>query len=74
MEDEINTLDELIRAISDVKTAGYFVDIDIRPREEKYRAGTDAFWLVVVVSTNYPNSTLEGDWWFDADSRVVQVL
>ena len=72
--EDIDTLTELASCVQDVKTAGYDVEFDIHPREDKGRAG-DGFFLIVAVTTNYPEgSGIEGEWWFDADYIVMQVL
>jgi hypothetical protein len=66
---DINTLAELVTAVSDTKTAGYVGDFFIEPRRERYGSFT-----VVDVFTNEPNSSLNGQWWFDGDFNVMQVL
>jgi hypothetical protein len=56
----------------DEKTGGYDVDFNILPNT--YRAGPDAFWLVIAVDSNHPDSNLPGQYWFWGDDTVMQVL
>jgi hypothetical protein len=81
MPEEINTLADLVRAVSDIKTAGYEVDFEIQPRSERYRVrkDVDEFWLVVKVESTDPGgwsnrANVNGEWWFWADNTVLQVL
>lgn len=70
---EINDLGDLMRAIQDSLTGGYIVDTEIKPNMEKSRYG-DGFFLVIDVSASEPDSYLSGEYWFDADDNVMQVL
>lgn len=68
----IDTIQELMEAVQDTRTGGYYADIDVKPNMERSRAG-DGFFLVIEVRGNehsFPN----GEYWFDADGRVMQVL
>ena len=69
---EINTVADLVRAVMDQKTGGYDVDFNILPN--RYRAGPDAFWLVIEVDSNHPDTNIGGQYWFWADNTVMQVL
>jgi len=74
MDYEVNTLAELVRAVSDLKTGGYEVKFDIKPNMERSRAG-DGFFLVIDVETTEPDVTgINGEWWFWDDHSVMQVL
>jgi hypothetical protein len=73
MNDEINTLSELVREVSNSRTGGYEVDFEIQPNSERSRAGEE-FFLVIKVETTEPGSPLAGEWWFFADNTVMQVL
>lgn len=79
----INTLSDLVRTVSDMRTGGYDVEFDIKPNQEKARSG-DGFFLIVEVSYSEPGvmvvspprvyPSVDGEWWFDADNNVMQVL
>lgn len=70
----IDTLLQLVEEVRDLRTGGYDVEFDVLPNREAHRVG-DGFFTVIKVSTNYPvGSTIEGNWWFDAEGLVVQVL
>ena len=71
---EINTLDELVREVCEERTGGYDVEFDILPRRESFRADWAGFWLVVEVTSSRPTSLVNGQWWFDEDNDVTQVL
>ena len=74
-EYEIETLWELVREVQDQKTGGYEVDFDIKPNLEKARAGDGFFTIIDVQSTEPdPRAELNGEWWFDADGKLMQVL
>lgn len=74
MEDEINTLADLVRAVSDTKTGGYEVDFDIKPNLNKARAG-DGFFLVIEVEFYETDRVFcSGEYWFWSDNTVMQVL
>lgn len=75
--DDINTLSDLVRSTSDARTMGYEVDFEIKPNLEKARSG-DGFFLLIEVRTlgwvEGVSNVLNGEWWFDADNQVMQVL
>ena len=75
---EVNTLGQFMRAVQGVRTAGYETSLLVKPRKAAHRVlgedGTEAYFLVIAFLTNEPNSRLNGDWWFDSDDRVMQVL
>lgn len=71
------TLQDLVEAVCDAKTGGYEVDFDIRPNQDKARAGDGFFLLVDVRMLGWVEgltNILNGEWWFDADGQVMQVL
>jgi len=72
MEEEINTVGDLVREVMDEKTGGYDVDFNILPNT--YRAGPESFWLVIEVDSNNPECTFAGQYWFWDDNTVMQVL
>lgn len=72
---EINTLADLVRAVSNSKTGGYEVDFDIKPNLERARSG-DGFFLVIEVNSTEPFPPFEGingEYWFWDDNTVMQV-
>lgn len=73
--DEINTLPQLVRAVSQQRTAGYDVDFEIMPNQERSRAG-DGFFLVIKVTDNFPDldGSLGGEYWFWDDDTIMQVM
>jgi hypothetical protein len=75
MDDEINTLGQLLREVQDQKTGGYEVDVDVWPNRERSRSG-DGFFLVIEIQSNEPDPlcNINGQWWFWDDDTVMQVL
>jgi hypothetical protein len=75
IEYEVDTLLELVQAVQDAVTGGYeLIEFKIEPRRERFRQG-NGFFTVVTVNDEYSGYTgLNGEWWFDADGRVMQVL
>ena len=73
MNAEIETALELLEAIRDVKTGGYEVDINVKPIMKRFRAGDGTFFLVVDVRSTWPGF-LDGEYWFESDGTVMQVL
>lgn len=73
----IETLLELVEVVREHKTGGYDVEFDIEPNTDKARAG-DSFFLVINVQSTMPwneiDDSINGQWWFWADGRVMQVL
>lgn len=74
---EINTLSELIRAVSQARFGGYYVDMDIK--QEHSEGG----WLIIHVYTgqsdmpvirDYVGADLFGEFWFDDNDAIMQVL
>lgn len=71
---DIQVVEDLVRAASDLRTMGYDVDFDIQPNLERARV-LDGFFLVILTNTNHPDIVgFVGEWWFDADGYVTQVL
>jgi hypothetical protein len=71
---DINSVGDLVRAASDIRTGGYEADLDIRPNLDKARAG-DGFFLIIEATTTEPNVTgFIGEYWFWDDNTVMQVL
>ena len=73
-DDEINTVWDLVQEVQNSKTGGYEVDFDIKPNMEKSRVPGGGFWTVITVESTEPGSQINGEWWFDADGKVMQVL
>lgn len=73
--DDINNLLELVNAVRDGLTGGYEVDFTIHPQREAHRDG-DGFFTVIDVQSTEPDPvySVNGQWWFDADGHVMQVL
>ena len=71
---DINNLSDLVRAARDIKTGGYEVTFEIKPNLDRARSG-DGFFLIIETSSDEPNVTgFNGEWWFDDDDLVMQVL
>lgn len=79
-DEEISTVAELVRAVSNSRTGGYEVDFDILPNRAKAVAsgtregGDRTFFLLIDVRDSDPDSEINGEWWFWADDTVMQVL
>lgn len=70
---DIEYLGELVREVRNDRTGGYDVEFEILPQQEEHRSG-DGFFLVIRVSSTEPGSIVNGEWWFDDDDFVMQVL
>lgn len=70
---DIDTVVDLMQQVRDDLTGGYDAEVSVLPQREAHRAG-DGFFLVMDVRSNDPGSRVTGEWWFDDDGRVVQVL
>lgn len=72
---EIETVHELVQEVSNQRTGGYEVDFDIKPNQERARAG-DGFFLIIDVQSTEPDPevSVNGEWWFWNDGKVMQVL
>lgn len=66
---KVDTLSQLVRAVSHSKTRGYDVTFNIQPDRKGYGG-----FLVIRVSDNDPDTRLNGEWWFDSENGVMQVL
>ncbi len=75
LRDQIETVADLVRWVSDAKTGGYIADFEIQPNQERARVD-GGFFLIIDVRHTEPGDeyNIDGEWWFDADSKVVQVL
>lgn len=68
---DIDTLRELMDAAQSQRTRGYDVRIDVLP----VRTEADRGWLIIVVDDTDPGrENINGEYWFFADSTVMQVL
>lgn len=75
--DEIDTIHDLVWAVSQVKTMGYEIDFDILPNTEQARTDGGFFLLVEVRMLSWVegiSNLVNGQWWFDDDGEVIQVL
>ena len=70
---EINSVGDLMRAVQSSRTGGYEVDLEVKPNQERSRAG-DGFFLVILATTTEPCSGFNGEYWFWDDNSVMQVL
>lgn len=73
MSAEIDTLGQLLRAVALGTFGGY--DVQVTINQEHSGGG----FLIVGVSLPleaeaYIGQPVSGEWWFDADDRVMQVL
>lgn len=83
----IETLGDLMRAVATATFGGYGDNFDIGATNE-HSSQRDSFkgggFLIIEVSTDssrseeiitdYVGCSIFGEWWFDADDRVMQVL
>jgi hypothetical protein len=77
---EVNTLGELVRAISQANFGGYEASLEVEIKQEHSNGG----WLIIDVKPfglrsqeiveDYVGWQMFGQFWFDADDRVMQVL
>lgn len=90
MSDEIETLGDLMRAVATAKFGGYeSFDITITNEHSSYvdsfKGG--GFLIITVIPSNntitsrdhdiitdYVGTSIWGEWWFDANDLVMQVL
>ncbi len=71
---EVNSVGDLMRAAQSSRTGGYEVDLEVKPNQERSRAGQDGFFLVILATTTEPCSGFNGEYWFWNDDTVMQVL
>lgn len=82
----IESLGDLMRAVATATFGGYAAGVDIHITNE-HSSGMDTFkeggFLIINVAgtpntqeivTAYVGCSIFGEWWFDADDRVMQVL
>lgn len=70
---DIEHLGELVREVRNDRTGGYEVEFEILPQQEEHRSD-DGFFLVIRVASTDPGSVANGEWWFDDEDYVMQVL